>query len=488
MSILYWNEVALEANRVSHTNGKGEQTGPPLSARALAIVHLAMYDALAGVSGNPPTLPAYQTGLPAAGAGASSDAAVAAAAQATLSWLFPSQKAFFEQKHTDAGLSGPGLDAGHAFGLLVAQKFINDRKNDPGVGDNGFAPSMSHGSHRPDPDNPGQGYHAPLYGAAARCFAVTARHGLLAPHAPGSADYNRALKEVRGKGIAPELMGTVPSTYSPRNVDETLIGVFWGYDGAYGLGTPPRFYNQIIRVLAQAKANSDADNARLFALVNTAMADAGILAWEQKYKWNFWRPVLGIREHDVSMGPAGTGANNIHNDCDPGWLPLGAPATNSLRLEDNPVPTAYPCGHVRTSSPKNFTPNFPAYPSGHATFGAAALHMARLFYGVTTKAPDNLADGLLFVSEECNGVNRDNKGAIRPRHVRSFPKGLWQMIEENGRSRVYLGVHWVFDAFDVDATNKIDLTKNIGGVPLGLKIAEDIFNGGQASGLKKSTV
>src|SRR5919106_6474886 len=55
--IMYWNEVALEANRVSHTNGKNEQTGPTLSSRALGIVHLAMYDAYAAVSGNPPNLP-----------------------------------------------------------------------------------------------------------------------------------------------------------------------------------------------------------------------------------------------------------------------------------------------------------------------------------------------------------------------------------------------------------------------------------------------
>lgn len=48
--ILYWNDVALEANRISHTNGKNEQTGPPLSSRALAIVHLAIYDAYIGVS------------------------------------------------------------------------------------------------------------------------------------------------------------------------------------------------------------------------------------------------------------------------------------------------------------------------------------------------------------------------------------------------------------------------------------------------------
>jgi len=60
--ILYWNEVSLEANRVSHTNGKKEQTGPALSSRALAIVHLAMYDAFVGVSKK---LTPYLPGLPA---------------------------------------------------------------------------------------------------------------------------------------------------------------------------------------------------------------------------------------------------------------------------------------------------------------------------------------------------------------------------------------------------------------------------------------
>jgi vanadium chloroperoxidase len=60
------------------------------------------------------------------------------------------------------------------------------------------------------------------------------------------------------------------------------------------------------------------------------------------------------------------------------------------------------------------------------------------------------------------------------------------MIEENGRSRVYLGVHWVFDAFAVTGSGSIDLTRNVGGVPLGLTIAEDIFNASQAANWKSS--
>lgn len=469
--ILYWNEVALEANRVSHTDGKDTGTlGPTLSSRALAIVHLAMYDAYAGVVKDPANLPPYLPGLPVPPAGAAPTAAVSAAAHATLSQLFPSQKAFFDQKKAQADSPGSGFGDGQAFGVMVAQKILEDRKNDPDAKDVGYTPSSARGAHRPDPNNPDQGFHAPFYGAKSKCFAVTARHKLEPPPRPGGPEYRQALKEVRGKGIAPELLGTLlPTSLLPRTVDETLIGIFWAYDGTAGLGTPPRFYNQIIRSLAIGQNNSVAENARLFALVNAAMGDAGILAWEQKYIHDFWRPVVAIREHDKSMGPAATqGGDDIINDCDPLWLPLGSPKTNALA--------------------KNFTPPFPAYPSGHATFGATAFQMTRLFYGVSKYEPDNLLAGLTFVSEEWNGLNKDNTGAVRPRHVRSFPRGLWQMIEENGRSRVFLGVHWLFDAFTVDDNDRPNLARNIGGVPLGLKIAEDIFNGGRAKGLKKSNV
>ena len=251
--ILYWNDVALEANRVSHTNGKGEQTGPPLSSRALAIVHLAMYDAFVGAS--QATLTHYLTPKPAAGSSVS--AAVAAAAHATLSKLFPSQKPFFDLKHAQAGVSGADLKKGHDFGLLVAKNILAERKNDPEAGDNGYAASMARGAHRPDPDTPQQGFHAPFYGAESKCFAVTTRHKLKEPPQPGALAYRNALREVRGKGIAPELMGTVPPTgplnLPRRTVDETCIGIFWGYDGARELGTPPRLYNQTVRKVADKK-------------------------------------------------------------------------------------------------------------------------------------------------------------------------------------------------------------------------------------------
>ncbi len=474
--ILYWNNVALEANRRDFTivppgekNPSPEQGGPTLSSRALAIVHLAMYDAHAGVMSSP-SLPRYLAAPPSPAGSSNAAAAVAAAAHACLSALYPRQKPHFDMAHEAAGLKGPGLAQGHAFGLAVAAAMLSDRAADPSASDDGYAYSVHPCGHRQDPANPTQGFHAPFYGARCKGFAITNRHELDLPPAHGSAEYDDSLEQVRGKGIAPELMGTLPSRFSKRTVDETLIGIYWAYDGPREIGTPPRLYNQIIRELAISKGNSVDDNARLFAFVNAAMGDAGILAWDQKYIHDLWRPVLGIREHDESMGPAAPAPGfNINDNCDPHWLPFGAPASNS--------------------SDRNFTPSFPAYPSGHATFGAAALHIARLFYGVSAgnRAADNLFTGT-FVSDELNGVTRDNAGNVRPRHERRFPRGLWQMIEENGFSRVFLGVHWSFDAFALDKLGKPDLTKNVGGVPLGLTIAEDIFAAGGGKAPVKSSV
>jgi hypothetical protein len=102
---------------------------------------------------------------------------------------------------------------------------LDDRKDDPDASDDGYAVSMGRGAHRPDPDHPEQGYHAPFYAVRSKCFAVTARHQLDDPPFD-TPEYLKALQEARGKGIAPELMGTLPANFPRRTVDETLIGIY----------------------------------------------------------------------------------------------------------------------------------------------------------------------------------------------------------------------------------------------------------------------
>jgi hypothetical protein len=102
------------------------------------------------------------------------------------------------------------------------------------------------------------------------------------------------------------------------------------------------------------------------------------------------------------------------------YSPLGAPASN---FEGGTAP--------------NFTPPFPAYPSGHAGFGGALFQILRHFYGT-----DDIE--FTFVSDELNGVTTDNHGVVRPLVPRRFTS-LSQAEEENGQSRIHLGIHWSFD-------------------------------------------
>jgi PAP2 superfamily len=231
------------------------------------------------------------------------------------------------------------------------------------------------------------------------------------PPSLGSAAYAAAFHEVKALG------GDGIHTPTSRTADQTEAGIYWAYDGTPSLCAPPRLYNQIALHIADQMNTKDVDLARLLALVNTAMADAGIASWESKYYYEYWRPITGIRESDPGTGPSGTGDGNPATIGDPGFMPLGAPASN-------------------LTGP-NFTPPFPAYPSGHATFGGALFQTLRTFYG-----RDNVA--FTFTSDEYNGSTVDNSGNVRPLRPRSF-SSFSQAEEENGQSRIYLGIHWSFD-------------------------------------------
>ena len=229
---------------------------------------------------------------------------------------------------------------------------------------------------------------------------------------PRSGAYNRAHDQVRAKGSRILEEGTPGAGFSPRTPLQTLIGFYWAYDGASQIGTPPRLYNQIAREIIGRNVNGphrQAASARLLALINVAMADAGIAAWYYKYVYQFWRPILGIREYDDSFWNGGDAVSHgLHPRCDPWWVPLGAPRTNE-------------------PGRRSFTPPFPAYPSGHATFGAAAFESVRLFFGVAKNKKDNLFFDL--VSDELDGRAIAEDGSFRGRHRRHHDSLLRAMFD-----------------------------------------------------------
>lgn len=426
--VLLWNEITLAACVDDHsgTFGAPSQGGPTRASRAFAIVHLAIYDAVNSIER---THRPYVFLAEDDYRGASIEAAVAQAAHDTLVFLFPDQELVFAVELADALARvrdrrerQRGIAIGRAAALAILEQRMDDGADEAMF----YSPLLVPGVHRVDPINPDQGYLTPMWGEVTP-FALEFGAQFRAPPPPAldSPEYAEAFNQVKWLG------GDGVTTPTLRTPEQTEIGLYWAYDGSRRIGVPPRMYNQIARVIAEQERNSVAENARLFALINMAMADAGICCWETKYHYAFWRPVLAIREADAGDVPVAgwPGDGNADTDGDPTWTPLGAPASNGTGLD--------------------FTPPFPAYASGHATFGAATFRTLRNFYGT-----DRIS--FKFVSDELNGVTTDADGVtVRPRVVRRFRR-LSEAAEENAISRIYLGIHWSFDATEgVNAGNKI---------------------------------
>jgi len=420
--ILVWNQVMLDANANDSRLLLQDQGGPTRTSRAFAIVSVAMFDALNSISHRHEPYLTELNGFN----NADVTAAVSTAARDTLLALYPQQSRLFTAAYSSAmsGVpTGTPRSRGITLGRRVASAILAERSNDNSNSSQPYNFSLLPGYHQPDPLHPNQGVHAPKWGTVDP-FVISNVHSHLSPPPPAldSFEYAVAYQQLLnfgGDGI------DYPTLRSPR---ETVTGIFWAYDGTPGLGTPPRLYNQIVRTIAIQKRNTVEKNARLFALVNLAMADAGIQCWYTKYYYELWRPVVGIRYGDYDTNEFTIG--------DPDWIPLGAPATNGA------------------GDGVNFTPPFPAYGSGHSTFGAAAFTVTSRFYGTGDIR-------FRFTSDEYNGINRGSDGKVRPVVTRVY-RNLDEAILENAVSRIYLGIHWPFDAS--------------AGIDSGIEIADEVYN------------
>jgi hypothetical protein len=407
---MFWNQVALDAALADSQLEQPQQGGPTWTSRALAIVHAAMFDAYNGVDRLYKPYLVNTLALPKASAAA----AVAQAAHDTLAALYPWQAEWLGEMLDESLASVPdGVpeQRGVAYGSQVAQAILGARANDHSSDPSDYHPAGIPGSHAADPLNPNQGYLSPGWGKVTPFAVPSGDHFRSAPFPElTSEEYAAAFHEVWVKGALDAEVSDRDGDGRPDRTDEeTEIGLFWGYD--HRLGTPPRFYNEAARTIAEQQEATFAESVRLFALVNLAMADAGISSWESKYHYDVWRPIVAIRGADLDGNPA--------TAAEPGWRPLGAPGNFG-----DPAPFAGKPGPDYDPDPlggPDFTPPFPAYTSGHATFGAAAFRMIANFFG---------RDDIPFaLYSEDSGTQR-RFGSLS------------QAAEENGVSRIYLGIHW----------------------------------------------
>ena len=360
-----WNSAALNAIRAG-------RTPPPVAARALAILHAAIYDAVNGITR---THTSYRVES-AAPSSASVEAAASAAAHSVLVTLFPASTTLFDTLHATilAVLPDrPQTRSGLVWGSTVAAEILLWRTTDYSQTPIPAPVGGGLGTWQPTPPAAGA-YLLPQWAFVQPFTMPTSDHFRpLGPPALDSTTYAEDYNEVRMLGRA---------VGSSRTAEHEQIALFWA-DGA-GTETPPGHWNTIAQAVSRQAGNTVEQNARLFALLNLAMGDAAIFAWDAKYFFNNWRPLTAIRNGDDDGNAATAG--------DPEWTSLV------------------------------INPPFPDYVSGHSAFSAAAATVLAMFYGTDAMAFDTGSD-------------------VLPAVRRQFPS-FSAAAAEAAASRLYGGIHF----------------------------------------------
>jgi len=308
--------VASAADAVTEWNQKAgaalaeAKVYPFVGTRVMSLVHVAMFDAINSIEGRYSAYKVKVSSPP----GCSAEAAGAAAAHAVLVKLFPEQKASLDAAYA-ASLAqipeGSGKTAGIGVGEEVAAKILALRASDGADAPNMYRPSTAPGVYVPTtlPIGSQWGNVTPWVMERGSQFRPAA------PPALTSAEWARDYNEVKDIGGKKSTM---------RTPEQTEIARFWVITG-------PQSYDPIARQLAAAPGRSLIENARLFALVEMAVADAYVAVFDAKYTFNFWRPITAIRNGDID--------GNDATSRDAGWEPV----------IDTPLHPEYPCAHCITS-------------------------------------------------------------------------------------------------------------------------------------------
>lgn len=415
----YWNDVLLEVIR-------REGGGPGPMARSAAMLNLAMYDAESsyqlkwkGRITSEPYIHAEKYAGWFEGPD-EEERVIGRTAYNILLGLYPGQTHYLDAKFRERfGGEPTGFDILDATVVNKMVTQMRDARTGDGsdndqvyVGDN--KPGAWRPTSYPDMADPGctrdSQAVSPFWGQV-KPFALTSGSQFRPPTPGLFGTYEKLLASDAYKGQVEAVRSAGadrPTSRTPvvnRTPDQEAAAWFWANDedGTY---KPPGQLLQATREIATQRKLNTYENARLFALVSTAMADAGIAVRDVKFLTpiDLWRPVSAIREGGL----------------DPEWKPL-----------------------LKTRAGVNVTPCFPAWTSGHATFGAAWAGVMKRYFG---------SDGIAFTM-----TTDDPQSPVKSRSFTSFS----QAAREDAESRVWLGVHFPWDAED--------------GLLLGDKIAAQVF-------------
>ncbi|GAA1362436.1 vanadium-dependent haloperoxidase [Catellatospora chokoriensis] len=399
---IYWNQVLLRTYREV-----GGAPGP--LARAGAMMHAAMWDAAnsarcrPGATANPPLDTCLGkkylvnvTTVKYAGAPAPvMDTAIDYAAVTVLRALYPARS-------FDADLAtaqqGVGADNNQKEAVYIGQQAAAAMKTARAADGSADTTPYPDGTVPGAWRSTGSGAAATPHWGGVAPFSLTSG-AQFRPQLPlGHPDYAGLLASPGYAAQVNEVKSYGSATSTTRTADQTQLAWFWAndLDGTY---KPPGQLFAHTAILAQLRGLSTAANVRLFALVAIAMADAGVASWDAKYRTavDLWRPESAVRLADTD--------GNAATEADPAWQPLSA-----------------------TAAGVHFSPPFPAYISGHATFAGAWAGVMQAYLGTdtvtwtaTTEDPHALGVTRTFTS-------------------------ISAAATENALSRIYLGVHYRMDA------------------------------------------